>query len=308
MKEIVIKTQAELDALPDRFDEYTRIVVMAEPGQRLSLNKAWENSSVVARGNSSVVARGNSSVEAWENSSVEAWENSSVVAWGNSSVVAWENSSVVARGNSSVEARGNSSVEAWENSSVEAWENSSVEARGNSSVVAWENSLVRVCGAIAKLLLHGFAVAFLPVTINLNIEKKSPHCHVQLVKDLGWFERNAVEESVSIILYKRVSSEFKTQEGTKNETHWLVGSSVEHPAWNPAENECGEGKFHGCSRPYFCDEFRNKAGDRYIALSVAKCDLYEWIKNPQYPHKIGFRVATVLYECDRYGKPVKGGQ
>ena len=156
MKEIIVTSQTELDALP--IDVDGRIIVkFGTPYNRAIINRrfrfsvvAWgnssvearENSSVVAWENSSVVAWENSSVEAWENSSVEAWGNSSVVAWGNSSVVAWENSSVVAWGNSSVEARENSSVEAWGNSSVVAWGNSSVEARENSSVEAWENSSV----------------------------------------------------------------------------------------------------------------------------------------------------------------------
>ncbi len=173
LSEITVKTQEELDAIPDDF--MGRIYIDGgTPFARIYVKKryyfcveAWENSSVVARENSSVVARGNSSVEARENSSVEARENSSVVARGNSSVVArgnssvvawenssveaWENSSVEAWENSSVVARGNSSVEAWENSSVVARGNSSVEARGNSSVVAWGNSSV-VASANAQIV------------------------------------------------------------------------------------------------------------------------------------------------------------
>ena len=83
MATIVIKTQAELDALPDSFAEYTRIEIHGGTRyDRIAVKKKWENSSVEARGNSSVVA--------WENSSVVARENSSVVAWGNSSVVAYQ--------------------------------------------------------------------------------------------------------------------------------------------------------------------------------------------------------------------------
>ena len=136
MREIIVTSQAELDAIPIDFDG--RIIIkFGAPFNRAVVNRRFRF-SVVARGNSSVVARGNSSVEALENSSVVAQENSSVVAWENSSVVAWENSSVVACGNSS--------VEAWENSSVVAWGNSSVVARGNSSVEAWENSSVVAWG------------------------------------------------------------------------------------------------------------------------------------------------------------------
>ena len=247
MKDIIVSTQAELDALPDKFSEYTRIFIQ-NTKQRISVTKAWENSSVVAR----------------ENSSVEAWGNSSVVARGNSSVVARENSSVVAR----------------------------------------ENSVVRVFSAAIKLLLHGFSVAFLPITINLNIGKKSEHCHIQIVQDLGWFERNAVEQTEKVILYKKVSKDFKTQEGTANETLWLVGSTVDHPKWNPCGQECGPGKFHACSRPYFCDELRNQQGDRYVAVEIGLTDLYEWKKNPQYPYKIGFKTGKVLYECNKFGKQI----
>jgi hypothetical protein len=124
------------------------------------------------------------------------------------------------------------------------------------------------------------------------------------VKDLGWFERNAVEETAVITLYKKVSKDYKTQEGTKNETLWAIGSTVTHSAWSPTNGECGGGKFHACSRPYFCDEFRNKPGDRYIAVSIKLEDLYEWKDNPGYPHKIGFRMGTVMYECGRFGKEI----
>jgi hypothetical protein len=235
---------------------------------------------------------------AWENSSVVAWENSSVVALENSSVVAWVNSSVVAWGNSSVVALENSSVVARGNSSVEAWENSSVEARGNSVVRIFSER-------IKKIALYGFAVAIISATITVKIEKKSEYCYIQVTRDLGWFERNAVEKTETLILYKRVSKDWKTQENTENETLWLVGSHVTHPKWNPKKAECGEGKFHACSRPYFCNEFRNKPGDRYVAVSIKLEDLHEWTENPAYPHKIAFRKGTVLYECDRLGKEKK---
>ena len=181
MKTIVVKTQAELDALPLSFTEYTQIRIESPKGVWISVSKtrenssveAWENSSVVAWGNSSVVAWGNSSVEACGNSSVEAWGNSSVEAWENSSVEAWENSSVVARGNSSVVAWGNSSVEAWENSSVEAWGNSSVEAWENSTLELFISAYVIVLSSkviIKKLLDYSTAVF---KGVKENIQEKS---------------------------------------------------------------------------------------------------------------------------------------
>ena len=257
MKEIIVSSQVDFDALPNSFDEYTRILIK-NTTSKLVVKISRENSSVVA------------------------WENSSVEARGNSSVVARENSSVVAR----------------ENSSVEAWE--------NSSVVAWENCVVRIFSDyLKKIVLYGFAVAIVSSTITVNIEKKSEYCHVQIIKSLGWFENNGVEKTPTVTLYKKVSKDFKTQENIKNETLWIIGSTLEHPAWNPNNGECGEGKFHACSRPYFCDEFRNNKGDRYIAISINSEDLHEWTGNVSYPYKIAFRKGTVLYECDRFGKELK---
>ncbi len=98
-----------------------------------------------------------------------------------------------------------------------------------------------------------------------------------------------------------MSKDFKTQENTVDETEWPFNSIVEHKNWNPKEKECGEGKFHACSYPYFCDEFRNGLNDKYIAVEIFVKNLYVW-PNPKYPHKIGFRKGKVLYECDKYRK------
>ena len=77
------------------------------------------------------------------------------------------------------------------------------------------------------------------------------------------------------------------------------------PAWNPSKQECGEGKFHGCAFPHWCDNFRAKNNDRYIAIGVKEEDFYEWKKNPNYPQKIGFRKGIVLYEVDRGGNKIQ---
>jgi len=188
-----------------------------------------------------------------------------------------------------VEARGNSSVVAWENSSVEAW----------------ENSVVRIISILSnfKISLFGFSVCFFPHDLKIEI-KKTKYAHIQRVKTLGWFERNEVRKTKKVLLYKRVSHDFKTQEGTENETIWKVGTVVTHPNWNPKTNECREGKFHAVSRPYFADEFRSKKDDKYIAIEIKLEDLYEWKDNPGYPYKIGFREGFVKYECNKFGKEI----
>ena len=102
-----------------------------------------------------------------------------------------------------------------------------------------------------------------------------------------------------VILYKRVSKDYKTQEGTANETTWAIGTTLEHLNWNPSLNECGPGKFHACAKPGWCDIFRNIKDDKYIAIKIHVQDLYEWTNHPEYPQKIGFRRGYVIREVER---------
>ena len=180
------------------------------------------------------------------------------------------NANIIVYGFLSIEAKidfKSSRVVAWGSSRVEAWGSSSVEARESSSVVTWESSSVK--------------------------------------KQDDFFVRDAVpvNKSGKAIVYKRVSEDFKTQENTANETTWTPGSKMNHPSWNPVQ-ECGGGKFHACSRPYFCDEFRSGSEDRYVAIEIKVVDTHQF-KNPSYPHKIAFRRGKVLYECDRFGDKIE---
>ena len=228
MAEIIIETQAEFDALPAKFTEYTRIYIQNDASNgRIAIAAARENSSVVAR------------------------ENSSVVAWGNVGVHLTSTS---------------------------------------ASVVLM---MFSVCWAIAKG----------------KITKKSKNATVIKPKKSegtnGWLEGQGVKkEKTHVVLFKRVSADWKTQEGTANETVWQPGLTISHTAWSPTNSECGAGKFHACSRPYFADEFRSNVGDKYVAIQIAVKDLYAWAGDVQYPHKIAFRKGTVLYQCNKLGKKI----
>ena len=297
MKEITIKTQKEWDALPLSFPSLTYIYIKCDGW--ITINKTPVSSHVEARGSSHVEACGSSHVEAWESSHVEAWGSSHVEACGSSHVEAWESSHVVAWESSHVEARGSSHVVACGSSHVEAWESSHVEARGEVAV--------HVKSEYSTLDLFGFAVCILLVA-KCKLSKKSKTCTVIIPEkpegNAGWLESEGVETAKgNVTLFKRVSSDLKTQEGTTNETLWKIGSKLEHKNWNPGSSECGAGKFHACSRPYFCDEFRLNVGDRYVAISVSVKDLYAW-PNARYPHKIAFRTCKVLHECNKYGERV----
>jgi hypothetical protein len=156
-------------------------------------------------------------------------------------------------------------------------------------------------------MLYAFSVCWLA---GGNAQKKSKTATIIKPKTISgnkkWLESNAVKNNKGfVILYKRVSHDFKTQENTKNETVWKIGATLEHPSWNPRREEWGSGKFHACSRAYFCDEFefRSKEDDKYIAIKINVKDLYAWRgKEVVFPQKIAFRKGKVLYVCDRMGK------
>jgi len=222
------------------------------------------------------------------------------------------NSRAVLRGSSIAELRGNSSAELLDNSRAELWDNSRAMLRGNSiaelwgssSVELWNNSVAYEYSKNTSVKLNHSSVCFTEDKRNRSGNFIIMHRREVNTND-DWLREYGIEENRGkVILYKRVSADFKTQEGTENETSWEIGSVVEHPDWNPSEDECGKGKFHAVPRPYFADQFRSKRGDRYIAIEIDKEDLYAWTDNPSYPYKIGFRKGKVLYECNFLGEKI----
>jgi hypothetical protein len=219
--------------------------------------------------------------------------------------VARNNSTIRAMNNSTVKAMNNSTVKAYNNSAIWALDNSTVEAEGNSTVVAWDYAGVHLRSAYATVTLYNFSVCW--ALAKAKITKKSKTATVNYPKAFkgtkDWLNSEGIKiVKNSVILFKKVSADLKTQEGTDNETLWGIGKVLEHNQWNPTEAECGAGKFHACSKPYLCDEFRNQVGDRYVAIRVQVKDLYVWKGNADYPHKVAFRKGKVLYECDRLGR------
>ena len=182
-------------------------------------------------------------------------------------------------------------------------------ASGNAHVVARGNVSVYAQSERVTIALFMFAVCWL--IRNAIVKNKSKTAMViqpflQEGMD-GWLDSQGLKKTRAgyVTLYKRVSSDFKTQEGTNNETNWEIGRTLEHLAWEPLGLECGEGKFHACSRPFLCDQFRYKKFDKYVAIKVNIKDMYVWPKDPKFPTKVAFRKGRVLYECDRFGNQAR---
>ena len=226
--------------------------------------------------NTLLVISGNATVEAWDNATVHASDNATVEAWENATVRASGNATVHASGNATVEASGYATVRARGNATVEAWWNVVIRRDSESVTIKQRSPRVRVVDRITILSTEDW----------LTCHGRDP-------------------DGPAHILYKRVSQGYLTQEGTSHETAWRPGTTVVHPAWAPANNECGAGKFHACAMPWMADEFRNEEGDRYVAIQVNQDDLYAWRGIPTYPNKIAFRVGRVLHECDRDGNKIE---
>ena len=145
MKEIIIKTQAELDALPKVFEEFT--VIKIEGGYFERLNLVFQNSEIRLSGNATVQS-------VYDNATVQS-------------------------------VSGNATVQS---------------VSGNATVKSEADSVV---------FLFGFAVAFL--FKKARAIKKSKTATIIKPKYTNWFDANGIEKKPKIILFKRVSKDFKTQ-------------------------------------------------------------------------------------------------
>ena len=151
MKTIIIKTQAELNSLPAKFDEFTYIEIRSDSSLTLEINKnpqssqvtACDSSQVRAYGSSQVRAYDSSQVTAYGSSQVRAYDSSQVTAYGSSQVTACDSSQVTACDSSQVRAYGSSQVRAYGSSQVTACDSSQVRAYGSSQVRAYDSSQVR---------------------------------------------------------------------------------------------------------------------------------------------------------------------
>ena len=323
MNIIEIKTQEDFDKLPSTFSEFTEIRIT---GKYIAVNRvvgsstvtaygsstvtAYDSSTVTAYGSSTVTAYGSSTVRAYGSSTVRAYGSSTVTAYGSSTVRAYGSSTVTAYGSSTVTAYDSSTVRAYDSSTVRAYDSSTVTAYDSSTVTAYDSSTVTAYDSScihnhslsAILELFGFSVAILLCKAKKITRRNKTVTVVTPKKKTGvnlWLEDHGIAANTKYVtLYKRVSKDFKTQENTANETLWTLGATLIHPAWDPKKEECGGGKYHACPEPFFCDQYRDKADDKYIAIEVAKADLYAW-PNGSHPHKIAFRKGTVLYEVKK---------
>jgi hypothetical protein len=286
MTTITIKTQAEIEALPDSFNEFTKINIKSTAETLIQINKSIKSAVFVAWGSSHVVAHGSSHVTAWESSHVEAHESSHVEAWGSSHVEAHESSHVEAHGSSHVEAHGSSRVTAWESSHVEAWGSSRVEAWMNASIKIQNNLVV-----VEKL--KQFSVA---ICIDCSVSAQEQDETAQLITSHRVMFDTSILCSIyrdnchdgKITLYKSVREDFLDFYSAS--IKYLPGTTVVCPDWDSDSNrECGGG-LHLSPTPGLAQSFTEGK------LLECEVDIQDIIVNKHNIAKVRCREVKILRE------------
>lgn len=146
MKEIIVHTQEELDAIPKDCKDI--ISVKSENKIVVSNRYCYD---VRVYDSTNVTACGLASVVACSSANVDAYDFASIVAYGFASVAAYDSASVVAYGFASVAAYGSASVAAY----------------GFASVVACDNCQVLNINGNCKIQVSGNArIVYPPKTVN----------------------------------------------------------------------------------------------------------------------------------------------
>jgi hypothetical protein len=178
MKEIVISSQEECDALPADYEGLIIVKGNASIDVRGSSTViAYDSSTVRACDSSTVIACDSSTVRACDSSTVTACDSSTVTAYDSSTVIAYDSSTVIAYGSSTVIAYDSSTVTACDSSTVIAYDSSTVTAYDSSTVIAYSYSQVVDCDD-CDITLSGCARR---VTLPANIQEYSDWYGIPIV-------------------------------------------------------------------------------------------------------------------------------
>ena len=228
MKEIIIKTQEELDKLPDGYDEYTEIHIHSSADVWLTITKTPENSKIYLWGSSHAVLWGSSHAELWGSSHAVLWGSSHAELWGSSHAELWGSSHAVLRGSSH--------AELWESSHAVLWESSHAVLSQNASAKIQDRTVV-----IEKLQHYATAIC---IEQKCTIKQKDKTATVivcpRVLHDIKSFTE-IYKENVTgktMTLYKSVQPDNTDFYSGKIKYEGVV----EAPDWNPdPATQCGGG-------------------------------------------------------------------
>jgi len=305
MKTIVINTQAEMDALPRSFDEHTELQIR---GKITEVRLAYTNAVISVCGSATIQY-------VYGSATIQRVCGSATIQYvcGNATIQRVYGSATIQHVYDSATIQyvcGNATIQRVYGSATiqHVYASATIQYVYGSATIqhVCGNATIRIESGTIDIML-GAAVAFVLGKCTIKSKSKT-NTIIQRPEsgtvDLWMMSEGVVAELGYVVLFKRVSSQYQTQENSLRETTWTPGTTLEHSSWDPHKEECGAGKYHACSLPVFCDEFRSTYGDKYVAIRVKTSDMHAW-KDPAYPHKIAFRKGTVMYECDLSGKEIK---
>ena len=259
MTEIIVKTQAELDAALAN-PTATTIIINSPRGVWLTLDR--NDAAVKASGSATVAASGSATVRASDSATVRASDSATVRASDSATVRAWDSATVEASGSATVEASGSATVKASDSATVKASGSATVKAWGSATVRASGSATVRAAPYVAVHLFSAHATVTGGVVIDiaaLNLDNPETWCAYHGIE---------VTDGVATV-YKAVDDRYFSTHGTC----YKPGATPDAPDWQPTKI-CGQG-LHFSPTPRQAQSYNHAtaAAAKYVACGVAVAGL-----------------------------------
>ena len=268
MTEIIVKTQAELDAALARDDidyDTHKIIIDSQAGVWITIG---------------------------DDHGQDVW------AWGSATVRAWGLATVWASGSATVDASGSATVGAWGLATVRASGSATVDASGSATVDAWGLATVRASGSasvraapcVAVYLFSARATVTGGVVIDVaSLDQNDPRT---------WCELHGVtiDDDGNAHLYKAVDDKL-TAGHSWTPTTYAIGSDPRCDQWL-ANNCCGFG-LHVCPTAWQARDHYSDA-TRYLEVTAPLDSI-----RPIDATKCKAPTVHVLREVDLNMRPVR---
>ena len=292
MTEIIVKTQAELDAAIARDDisrNTHKIIIDSPAGIWITIGDD-HGQDVRAYGSATVEAWGSATVRAWGSATVEAWGSATVEASGSATVRASGSATVRAWGSATVEALGSATVEALGSATVRAYGSATVRASGSATVEASDSATVEAAPYVAVHLFSARATVTGGVVIDIaSLNQNDPRT---------WCELHGVtiDDDGNAHLYKAVDDNL-TAGHSWTPTTYAIGSDPRCNEWLNS-NSCGFG-LHICPTAWQARDHYSEA-TRYLEVTAPLDSI-----RPIDATKCKAPTVHVLREVDLNMRPVK---
>ena len=312
MTEIIVKTQAELDAAlaRDDIDCDTHEIIIDSPagvwitigddhGQDVRASdsatvrawgsatvEAYDSATVEASGSATVRASGSATVEASGSATVRASGSATVEASGSATVRASGSATVEASGSATVRASGSATVRAWGSATVEAYDSATVRAWGSATVQAYDSATVRASGsatveAYDSATVRAWGSATVQATPYVAVHLLSADATVSggVVIDIAAVDLDDPEIWCAyhgIEVTDGLATVYKAVDDryfSEHGTRYAPGSTPTAPDWQPTKL-CGQG-LHFSPTPRQAQAYNHATATvaKYVACGIAVADL-----------------------------------